>query len=274
MTHSSIGIIGAGNMGLALASGLAAAGVPRERLAISDPNSDKRQSAETIGIRSEPDNDTLIQGANLLVLAVKPQHLHGLCCAIAPAVARHRPLVVSVVAGARVADINRWLGGEQAIVRAMPNTPALIKAGASVLFANEHVTKEGQQAAEHVLKAVSEVFWVADEALMDAATAVSGSGPAYLFLFLEALTKAGIAAGLPQALCTALAMDTTLGAARMAKASPDEVALLRARVTSPGGTTEQAIKSLINDGFMEMFTHAILAATARSQQLGEQLGTL
>lgn len=260
-------------MGLALASGLIAASVPPERLAISDPNPDKRHQAQALGLTIEPHNDALIERTDLLVLAVKPQSLHALCRAIAPAVRRRRPLVISVAAGARAADIDRWLGEEQAIVRAMPNTPALIRAGVSVLFANDRVTKEGRGAAETVLKAVSEVFWITDEALMDAVTAVSGSGPAYLFLFLEALTQAGIAAGLPHDLCTALAMETALGAARMAKASPEDVALLRARVTSPGGTTEQAIQSLLGDGFMGMFTRAISAATTRSQELGRQLGT-
>ncbi|HUW98798.1 MAG TPA: pyrroline-5-carboxylate reductase [Acidiferrobacter sp.] len=273
MTNSSIGIIGAGNMGLALASGLVAAGVARERLAVSDPNPDKRQAVTELGIRALADTDALAQ-ADLLVLAVKPQHLHDLCCALAPAMTGRHPVIVSVVAGARTADIARWIGGEPAIVRAMPNTPALIKAGTSVLFATKHVTQVGREAAEAVLKAVSEVFWVTDEDLMDAVTALSGSGPAYLFLFLQALTEAGIAAGLSRALATALAMNTTLGAALMAKTSPEEVAVLRARVTSPGGTTEQAIKSLMNDGFMEMFTHAINAATARSQQLGKELGAL
>ncbi|MHB8255140.1 MAG: pyrroline-5-carboxylate reductase [Acidiferrobacter sp.] len=274
MTDPSIGIIGAGNMGLALASGLVAASVPRGRLAISDPNPDKRHAAERLGITTEPDNDALVRRTDVLVLAVKPQHLQVLCRAIAPAVAVRRPLVISVAAGVRAADINRWLGGELAVVRAMPNTPALIRAGASVMFANERATKTDRQAAESVLKAVSEVFWVADESLMDAVTAVSGSGPAYLFLFLEALIAAGIAAGLPRDLCAALAKDTALGAARMAKTSPDDVALLRTRVTSPGGTTEQAIKSFLDSGFMEMFTRAILAAATRSQQLGDQLGAL
>ncbi|MHB1513770.1 MAG: pyrroline-5-carboxylate reductase [Acidiferrobacter sp.] len=271
MHNLSIGIIGAGNMGLALASGLRAKVAPG-RLAVSDPHSDKRQTIQEMGLTVHADNDALVADADLLVLAVKPQGLRALCLAIAPAVQRRQPLIISVAAGVRTADIDRWLGGGVAAVRAMPNTPALINAGVSVLWANDRVTKAQRDAATAVLAAVSEVFWVADEELMDAATAVSGSGPAYLFLLIEALTAAGVRAGLPHELCAALAAGTAAGAARMVQGAPGDAALLRARVTSPGGTTEQAIKRLLDDGFMEMFARAIQAACDRSRALGEQLG--
>ncbi len=271
MQNLSIGIIGAGNMGLALASGLRSKVAPG-RLAASDPHPDKRQQIQEMGFVAHADNEALVAGADLLVLAVKPQGLRALCTAIAPSIQRRRPLVVSVAAGVRTADLDRWLGGGLAIVRAMPNTPALINAGVSVLWANDRATKAGREAATAVLAAVSEVFWVEDEGLMDAVTAVSGSGPAYLFLLVEALTAAGVKAGLPRDLCAALAAGTAAGAARMVHDRPGDAALLRARVTSPGGTTEQAIKRLLDDGFMEMFARAIQAACDRSRALGEQLG--
>ena len=271
MQNLSIGIIGAGNMGLALAAGLRAEVAPG-RLAASDPHPDKRQKIQELGLAVHTDNDALVADAGLLVLAVKPQALRGLCASIAPSVQRRRPLVVSVAAGVRAADIDRWLGGGMAVVRAMPNTPALINEGVSVLWANDRVSKAERDAATAVLAAVSEVFWVEDEGLMDAATAVSGSGPAYLFLLVEALTAAGVRAGLPRDLCAALAARTAAGAARMVQDKPGEAALLRERVTSPGGTTEQAIKCLLDDGFVEMFTRAIQAACDRSRALGEQLG--
>ncbi len=271
MHNLSIGIIGAGNMGLALASGLGPTVAPG-RLAVSDPHPDKRRKIQELGLAVHADNDALVAAANLLVLAVKPQGLRALCEAIAPAVQRQQPLIVSVAAGIRTADIDRWLGGGVAVVRAMPNTPALINAGVSVLWANDRVTQAQRDAATAVLAAVSEVFWMADEELMDAATAVSGSGPAYLFLLIEALTAAGVKAGLPHGLCAALAAGTAAGAARMVQDAPGDAALLRARVTSPGGTTEQAIKCLLDDGFMEMFARAIEAARDRSRTLGEQMG--
>lgn len=274
MKNFVIGIIGAGNMGMALASGLIAAAVPAQNIIMSSRDSDRRQEMERLGIIPEPHNDTLVSRADILVLAVKPQHLPGLCHAIAPACARRHPLVVSVAAGVRTADLARWLGDGLSIVRSMPNTPALINAGVSVLYAGNTVTEAERNAAEGVIGAVSQVFWVSDESLMDAATAVSGSGPAYVFLFVEAFVQAAIAAGLPPELSTALVTHTALGAARMIAGGAEDPATLRARVTSPGGTTEQAIKTFMNGGFIEMFTDAVLAARARSQQLGEQLGAL
>ena len=271
MQNFSIGIIGAGNMGLALASGLALRMAPG-RIAVSDPHPDKRQRVSDLGISALADNDSVVAHADLLVLAVKPQAVRGLCTAIAPTVRDRQVLVISVAAGIRGADIARWLGGAPAVIRAMPNTPALINAGVSVLWANDQATAAQRQAAATVLGAVSEVFWLTDEALMDAATAISGSGPAYFFLMVEALTVAGVALGLPQDLSAALAAGTAAGAGRMVHDHPAEAALLRARVTSPGGTTERAIKSLLGEGFMEMFGRAALAARDRSRELGEQLG--
>ena len=271
MQNFSIGIIGAGHMGLALASGLASRMAP-DRIAVSDPHADKRQRVHDLGISAMADNDSVVARADLLVLAVKPQAMRDLCAAIAPKVRERRPLVVSVAAGIRGADIARWLEGGPAIIRAMPNTPALINAGVSVLWANDEATPTQREAAATVLGAVSQVFWLADEALMDAATAISGSGPAYFFLMVEALAAAGAMLGLPPDLSAALAAGTAAGAGRMVHDHPEEAALLRARVTSPGGTTERAIKSLLGEGFMEMFGRAAQAACDRSRELGEQLG--
>ena len=271
MQNFSIGIIGAGHMGLALASGLASRMAP-ERIVVSDPHPDKRQRIRDLGISAYADNGPVVARADLLVLAIKPQGLRELCAAIAHEVQSRRPLVVSVAAGIRGTDIDRWLGGGLAIVRAMPNTPALINAGISALWANDKVSARQREAAATVLGVVSEVFWLTDEALMDAATAISGSGPAYFFLMVEALTAAGVTLGLPRDLCAALAAGTAAGAGRMIHDHPEEAAALRARVTSPGGTTERAIKSLLGDGFMEMVGRAAQAARDRSRELGEQLG--
>ncbi len=271
MQTFSIGIIGAGNMGLALAAGLAA-GMGPERIAVSDRHPDKQQRIRDLGITAHADNDPVIAHADLLVLAVKPQGLRDLCGAIAQGVQNRRPVVISVAAGIRGTDIERWLGGGLSVVRAMPNTPALINAGVSALWANARTTPAQRQAAAAVLAAVSEVFWLENEALMDAATAISGSGPAYFFLMVEALTAAGTAMGLPRDVCAALAAGTAAGAGRMVHDHPGEAAQLRARVTSPGGTTERAIKSLLDNGFMEMCAHATQAAQLRARELGEQWG--
>ncbi len=259
-------------MGLALGAGLAAAPAPRARLVISDRNAEKRARAEDLGVSATDDNEALARESDVLILAVKPQHLKALCATLAPALERARPLLISVAAGIRVEDLDAWLGGGQWIVRAMPNTPALLRAGTSVLYAGAGVPARERALAETLLATVSRVFWVPEEALMDAATAVSGSGPAYLFLFLEALIAAGAKAGLPPALAADLARSTTLGAARMAEGGDVDVATLRARVTSPGGTTERAIASLLADDFPGMMARAVAAACARSRQLSAEWG--
>jgi len=269
MKNSTIGIIGAGNMGMALAAGLAR-DQTNGRIMVSRLRAERQEMARTLGIVSEPDNGALATQADTLILAVKPQQLKSICAEIASAAMPRPPLVVSIVAGVRAADIDRWLGGGYAVVRAMPNTPALANAGVSTLFANARTSASERALAQHILSSVSRVFWLADETLMDATTALAGSGPAYLFLFVEALTEAGVKAGLNRELSADLATHTVVGAATLLQTSKEAPSVLRERVTSKGGTTEQAVKSLLADGFMDMFDRAIRAAASRSKQLGEQ----
>ncbi len=274
MQNFTIGIIGAGNMGLALATGLTAGYAAPAHIGVYDRNPTHQSRAQALGLTVCPDAAGVVAASPTVVLAVKPQGLRALCHSIAPLIAHRAPLFISVAAGVRGADIDRWLGGGQAVVRAMPNTPALIQAGTTALWASPAVSDAQRTVAAAVLGAVSQVFWLADEALMDAATALSGSGPAYVFLLAEALAEAGVAAGLPADLAAGLTANTILGAARMLASKPADAAALRAAVTSPGGTTERAVASLLGDGFREMWARAILAARDRSRALGAELGAL
>lgn len=268
MQNPFIGIVGAGNMGLALAMGLAA--THGGSLCLCDRQADRRAAAAEHGLRTTADPAALA-AADVIILAVKPQQMAASCAALGQALTTGRPLIISVAAGVRLASLDHWLGHQLAIVRAMPNTPALINAGATVLCANTRVDDTGRALAEDILRAVSRIWWVADEALMDAVTAVSGSGPAYVFLFMEALTAAAVRCGLPATLASDLVGETVLGAARMA-AGGEDVATLRRRVTSPGGTTERAVQSLLAHNFIAMFETAIAAAVTRAGELGREQG--
>jgi pyrroline-5-carboxylate reductase len=272
MTHS-IGFVGAGNMARSLAGGLLANGWAAGRLLLSDPDAGQRQGVEAaLGLRTFADNRELAAASDVLVLAVKPQALKAVAEALAEAVQKKQPLVVSIAAGIRVADIERWLGGNLAVVRAMPNTAALIGSGASGLFANARVSATQRDAAESILRAVGVAVWVEQEALVDVVTAVSGSGPAYFFLVMEALEKAAIRHGLDPATARLLTLETAYGAAKMALEGQEEPARLRARVTSPGGTTEQAVKVLEQGGIVQAFDAAVAAAIGRARELAELFG--
>ena len=181
-------------------------------------------------------------------------------------------VVLSIAAGLRVADLARWLGGYARIVRCMPNTPALIGAGITAACAPKDLAAEKRAAVERVLKAIGKVVWVDDEGLLDAVTAVSGSGPAYVFYFMEAMRDAARALGLPAATAAELTLETVLGAAKLAAASTDDVTILRERVTSKGGTTEAALKSMAADGVKASIMRAVNAANERSRVLGAELG--
>jgi pyrroline-5-carboxylate reductase len=203
---------------------------------------------------------------------VKPQVLKSVAEEIGPAVQARQPLVVSIAAGIRSDDLQVWLGGNVAVVRAMPNTPALVGAGATGLYAGADVTPAQRDEAETVLRAAGVVVWVADESLMDVVTALSGSGPAYFLLVMEALEAAAIAQGLDADTARLLTLETAFGAAKMALEDGESPAVLRERVTSPGGTTEQAIKSLETNNIRAAFEQALVAATERSRELAELLG--
>ncbi len=272
MAHR-IGFIGAGNMARSLAGGLLSNGWTREQLLLSDPDANQRRGAEAaLGLKALADNREVAAQCDVLVLAVKPQALKEAAATLATTVQKKKPLVVSVAAGIRLADIERWLGGALPVVRVMPNTAALIGSGASGLYANARATGEQRDLAESILRAVGVTVWVADEALMDVITAVSGSGPAYFFLAMEMLEKAAIRHGLDTQTARLLSLETAYGAAKMALEGHEEPASLRRRVTSPGGTTEQAVLALEQGGIEKLFDQAVTAAIRRSRELADLFG--
>ncbi|WP_448725483.1 pyrroline-5-carboxylate reductase [Pseudomonas farris] len=271
MSKTRIAFIGAGNMAASLIGGLRAKGLDAAQIRASDPGEETRArvSAEH-GIEVFAENAEAIQGVDVIVLAVKPQAMKAVCEAIRPSL-KPNQLVVSIAAGITCASMNNWLGA-QPIVRCMPNTPALLRQGVSGLYATGEVSAEQRQQAEELLSAVGIALWLEEEQQLDAVTAVSGSGPAYFFLLIEAMTAAGVKLGLPADIAAQLTVQTALGAAHMAVASDVDAAELRRRVTSPAGTTEAAIKSFQAGGFEALVEKALGAAAHRSAEMAEQLG--
>ncbi|MGE5241947.1 MAG: pyrroline-5-carboxylate reductase [Bacteroidota bacterium] len=268
-----MGFIGAGNMARSLASGLLRNSWNRGQVILSDPDPDQRRTIETVlGAKAFGDNSHIAAQADILVLAVKPQILADVAKTVASAVQQKRPLVISIAAGVRLEDIERWLGGGLPLVRAMPNTAALIGSGATGLYANERVDEKMRSQAESILRAVGVTVWLEDEYLIDAVTALSGSGPAYFFLVMEALEQAAIEAGLDPKQARLLTLETAFGAAKMALEGHEEPALLRRRVTSPGGTTEQAVKVLEEGGIRRLFKEAVQAAVYRAREIADMFG--
>lgn len=273
MTRQQIVFIGGGNMARSLAGGLVADGHPPERIRATDPDADQReQLAGRLGIEVGDDNRAAVADADVVVLAVKPQLLHDVVVDLGPALAARRVLVISIAAGVRAGDIGRWLGFDGPIVRCMPNTPALLQSGITALYPNEHVDARQRDAAESILRAVGTVIWLDDEALLDTVTAVSGGGPAYFFLLMEALEAAAVARGLTADQARLLVIETALGAARMALESEDDPATLRANVTSKGGTTAEALAELERADIKAVLDRAVGAAATRAAELGDRLG--
>lgn len=271
MSHPRIAFIGAGNMATSLIGGLLAQGIPTSHIRASDPGAEQRAKvAGEYGIELFASNAEAIAGADVVVLATKPQVLKDVCQALAPSLAAGQ-LIVSIAAGIGCASLANWLG-ERPIVRCMPNTPALLRQGVSGLFANAEVSNAQRQQAEQLLSAVGLALWLDQEQQIDAVTAVSGSGPAYFFLLIEAMTAAGAQLGLPREIAAQLTVHTALGAARMASESDVDAAELRRRVTSPNGTTEAAIKTFQAGGFEALVQKALDAAAQRSAELAVQLG--
>jgi pyrroline-5-carboxylate reductase len=269
---TSITFIGGGNMARSLVGGLIARGHPRERLRVSEPNAAARAALESeFGIRTLADNAGAVADTDLVVLAVKPQVMAEVCRGLAAALPG-TAVALSIAAGITAAQLDRWLGGNRAVVRAMPNTPALLGAGATGLYANAAVDAARRAQAEAVMAAVGITVWIDDEAQMDAVTALSGSGPAYLFLLAEALQAGAEAQGLSADAARRLATQTLLGAARMLAESDEAAATLRARVTSPGGTTQAAIEHFEAGGFRSLVAGAIDAATRRGVALAQAAG--
>lgn len=270
--QATYAFIGAGNMGRALIGGLLAAGQDRSGIRVADPGAAARSACLTaFGLEAQDDPAAIVDAADVVVLAVKPQILQEVLTPLASRL-RDDVLLLSVAAGITTAQLERWAGRPLAVVRAMPNTPALIGAGVAALWANAHATPAQRTLAAGLLDAVGSSAWLTAEAQMDAVTALSGSGPAYFFLFIEHLEHAGIALGLPPALARTLALETAYGASRLARESAHPPATLRTQVTSPGGTTEQALASFAAADFGGIVTRALQAAHARAVELSRQAG--
>jgi pyrroline-5-carboxylate reductase len=267
-----VSFIGGGNMAAAIIGGLIGSGTQPADIEVVEVNADARaQLAARFGVVPHSDISQARLHA-LIVLAVKPQSLPEVAATLASHLAGQ--LVVSIAAGVRVADLSRWLGGHERIVRAMPNTPALVQAGITGLYASSAINQEARSQAEAVLRAVGRVVWVDDETQLDAVTAVSGSGPAYVFYCIESLEAAGVAQGLAPATARQLALQTFFGAAKLALESGEEPAVLRQRVTSKGGTTERGIAALEAAAVRRAIGQAVEAASRRSAELGDELGRL
>ncbi len=273
MQHTKIGFIGGGNMTASLIGGLIADGTTPSQIRVAEPDAERGEALQQqCGIQLVTDNAALVAESDVVVLAVKPQVLREVCEQIAAAVQQRRPLILSVAAGIRIGDIDRWLGEGNAIVRTMPNTPALVQSGATGLYANALVSEAQHEIAERIMRAVGLTQWLENETMMDAVTALSGSGPAYFFLVIEALQQAGCKLGLSEESSRLLALQTAFGAAKMALESNDPAEELRRRVTSPGGTTERAIGILEEGDLRGLFEKALTGARDRAQELAEELG--
>jgi pyrroline-5-carboxylate reductase len=272
MSQTRIAFIGAGNMASALIGGLIADGTAKDSIIASDPNTDQRSHLhDSYGICTVDNNAEAISDADVVVLAVKPQLLQQVCNELSSHLKVKHCLIVSIAAGIRCSTISKWLNSDLPIVRCMPNTPAMLQVGATGLYATDNVSNEQRDQAERILRAVGITLWVNEEVDIDSVTAVSGSGPAYYFLMMEAMQAAAEKLGLPAETAKLLTLQTALGAARMALESQDNPATLRQKVTSPGGTTEQAILTFEENGLRDIFEQAMTAARDRSISLSEQL---
>jgi pyrroline-5-carboxylate reductase len=268
-----IAFIGGGHMSSALVGGLRARGAAPQHIIVSDPVAAQRERLRfDFGVRVTADNAEAVREADLVVLAVKPQQMAEAAQGIAAGLVARSPTVVSVAAGIRLADLRRWLGDGVPVVRTMPNRPALIGAGITAAYAGPDVGAGARAAVESVLAAAGALVWLEDESQMDAVTALSGSGPAYFFLLIEALEDAGVTLGLPRATARRLAVHTALGAGRMAAEGADPPATLREQVTSRGGTTAAALAVLEGAGLRATFGAALAAAARRSAELADQFG--
>ncbi|MGI9201158.1 MAG: pyrroline-5-carboxylate reductase [Woeseiaceae bacterium] len=274
MSNTTIGFIGGGNMTLAIAGGLLASNYPAEHLCISEPSAEQRERLANIlpGVDISADNKAIAGNVDCLVLATKPQVLADVCREMVNIVQGRKPLVVSIAAGVRGADIDAWLGGGLAVVRVMPNQPALLRMGASGLFANSMASDDDRELASSVMAAVGNIVWVESETDIDSVTAISGSGPAYFFLLIDMLAKTAVEMGLDENAGRELAVQTALGAAAMAEQTEDSMDDLIARVRSPGGTTAAALDSLDAQNVRAIFSAALTAARDRARQLADEAG--
>lgn len=273
MSDKTIAFIGGGNMARSLIGGLIADGHPAAGLRVAEPDGERREALiADFEVQAFQENATAVRGADVIILAVKPNGVADVARELAPQLDARGPLVVSVAAGVRCADIDRWLGGGRPVVRAMPNTPALVQTGATALFASAAVSEGQRDLAETIMRAVGLIVWLDDERDMNAVTAISGSGPAYFFATMEAMQTAGESLGLDARTAHLLTLETALGAARMALESAEDVDALKRRVTSPGGTTAAAIDVLEAGDLPGTYRRALEAAAQRARALGDELG--
>lgn len=273
MKNNRICFIGCGNMGRSLIGGLIANGYMPKNICGADPAKEQRQKLRALfDIEVFQQNIAAIKNADMIVLAVKPQLMEATVKGIAAEFDPARPLIISIAAGIRLSAISAWLQQDLAIVRVMPNTPALIQAGATALYANDKTNTAQRESAEMIMRSVGLTVWLDDESLMDVVTALSGSGPAYFFLLMEIMEKAAVKMGLGQKQARLLTLETAFGAAKMAIESESDAATLRRQVTSPGGTTEQALNVLTEANIETLFHAALTAAKQRSIELADTFG--
>jgi len=273
MNTKKIGFIGGGNMASSLINGLIDSGHSPDQLWVSDTNQEILDSlAANLKINVSVNNNDIVNQVDVVVLAVKPQVLHAVAEQVADGIRNRKLLVVSIAAGISQDSLSEWLGEEVAIVRCMPNTPALVRTGATALYASSKVSDEQKDLAENILRSVGISLWVDHESELDAVTAVSGSGPAYYFLLMEAMEQAALELGLAEHTARLLIQQTALGAAKIALESDETPGQLRQRVTSPGGTTEQALKTFEEGAFTQLVSRALHAARDRSIEISKELG--
>ena len=266
-----IAFIGGGNLAQALMIGLQQRAFAMQNITVIEPDTAKHEHLQgTLGVNTSANMTAGSLAVDVIVLAVKPQQLHSVAQALAPFL--QSQLVVSVAAGIRTADLSRWLNGYATIIRTMPNTPAQIQSGITGAYALPAVSTAQRDIADALLQAAGEVVWLADESQLDAVTAISGSGPAYVFLMIEALTAAGVSLGLTEEQSLQLSLATFKGASLLAAGSKTPVATLREQVTSKGGTTEQGLLSMRQHDIHGMMRHAAEQAARRAKELGDQLG--
>ena len=260
-------------MATSIIGGLVASGFDAKNIFVTDLDSNKLEKLQVdFGITPAQDNAELVAKASTIVLSVKPQVFHPVLKEMQQAVQMHKPLVISIAAGIREKEISRWLGDELAIVRTMPNTPALVQAGVTGMFANPLVSQQQKDFANDVLSAVGSTVWLNEETQLDAVTAISGSGPAYFFMVMEAMENAAKELGVDEQSARQLVLQTAFGAAKIASQGEDSPTVLREKVTSPGGTTEQGLLALEKGGLRQAFSQALKAARDRSIELGDILG--
>jgi pyrroline-5-carboxylate reductase len=273
MNHQQvIAFIGCGNMAASIIQGLIATGYPKEKLCATVRSEERAIELQgLLGIRVSTDNSNIVREADVVVLAVKPQQMQLVAQEIATIVQERNPFIISVAVGVSVELLENWLGGSLAIVRSMPNTPALIGAGASGLYPNALVSESQKAVAESIHRSVGLTVWLEKEEQINAVASLSGSGPAYFFYIIEAMEQAGVKLGLEQEVSRLLALQTAMGASRLALESEDDVAILRRKVTSPKGTTEQAIKVFEEANLSGIFEEAMRASSKRAEELTQLL---